>query len=136
MTRTATSRTVVCGLAILLVGCATAPPPLAPPQLDAAVPAVWSARDDLGGSPDLSWWTDFGLPELNETVETRIMDQEVRALDFLWRQEEELARIIDEELTPRRLLEAHLRRLPVRLPSRRGGGPPGRRHGSVVEMGE
>ena len=72
MTRTATSRTVAGGLAMLLVGCATAPPPLAPPQLDAAVPAVWSARDDLGGAPDLSWWTDFDLPALNETVETAL----------------------------------------------------------------
>lgn len=52
---------------------------------------------------------------LNESVERRMLDLEVRALEFLWRKEEELARIIDEELTPRRLLEAHLRRLPVRL---------------------
>lgn len=52
---------------------------------------------------------------LNESVERRLLDLEVRALEFLWRREEELARIIDEELTPRRLLEAHLRRLPVRV---------------------
>jgi hypothetical protein len=52
---------------------------------------------------------------LNETVERRLLDLEVRALEFLWKKEEELARIIDDELTPRRLLEAHLRRLPVRL---------------------
>ena len=56
---------------------------------------------------------------LNETVERRMLDLEVRALEFLWRQEEELARIIDEELTPRRLLEAHLRRLPIRVRPRR-----------------
>ena len=60
---------------------------------------------------------------LNESVEHRMLDLELRALDFLWRQEEELARIIDEELTPRRLLEAHLRRLPIRLSPRRP--PPG-----------
>jgi hypothetical protein len=52
---------------------------------------------------------------LSESVEERMLDLEMRAIEFLWRQEEELARIIDEELTPRRLLEAHLRRLPVRL---------------------
>jgi len=52
---------------------------------------------------------------LNETVERRMLDLEVRALEFMWKQEEELARIIDHELTPRRLLEAHLRRLPIRL---------------------
>ena len=57
---------------------------------------------------------------LNESVETRMLDLEVRALEFLWRQEEELARIIDEELTPRRLLEAHLRRLPIRVRPRIG----------------
>lgn len=52
---------------------------------------------------------------LNESVERRQLDLELRALEFLWKQEEELARIIDTELTPRRLLEAHLRRLPIRL---------------------
>lgn len=52
---------------------------------------------------------------LSETVEQRMLDLEARALEFLWKKEEELARIIDEELTPRRLLEAHLRRLPVTL---------------------
>jgi len=52
---------------------------------------------------------------LNESVEKRMLDLEVRALEFLWRREEELARIIDSELTPRRLLEAHLRRLPIRV---------------------
>jgi hypothetical protein len=61
---------------------------------------------------------------LNETVEKRLLDLEVRALEFLWKREEELARIIDEELTPRRLLEAHLRRLPIKLRLR--GQPPSR----------
>ncbi|MBW3535163.1 MAG: hypothetical protein KY453_08105 [Gemmatimonadetes bacterium] len=62
---------------------------------------------------------------LNESVEQRMLQLEARALEFLWRQEEELARIIDEQLTPRRLLEAHLRKLPVRLVPR----------GNVVEQG-
>jgi hypothetical protein len=52
---------------------------------------------------------------LNETVEKRMLDLEVRELEFIWKKEEELARIIDRELTPRRMLEAHLRRLPVKL---------------------
>jgi hypothetical protein len=52
---------------------------------------------------------------LNEAVEKRMLDLEIRALEFMWRQEEEIARIIDQELTPRRLLEAHLRHLPIRL---------------------
>jgi hypothetical protein len=52
---------------------------------------------------------------LNETVEKRMLDLEIRAIEFLWRQEEDLARIIDQELTPRRLLETHLRRLPIRV---------------------
>ena len=56
---------------------------------------------------------------LNESVERRLLDLELRSVEFMWRQEEELARIIDEELTPRRLLEAHLRRLPIRLVPRR-----------------
>lgn len=55
---------------------------------------------------------------LNESVERRLLEMEARALEFLWKREEELADIIDRELTPRRLLEAHLRRLPVRLRSR------------------
>lgn len=37
---------------------------------------------------------------LGESVESRLMDLEVRAVEFLWRREEALARIIDEELTP------------------------------------
>ena len=52
---------------------------------------------------------------LNESVEKRMLDLEVRALEFLWKKEEELARIIDHELTPRRFLEAHLRHLPIKL---------------------
>jgi hypothetical protein len=55
---------------------------------------------------------------LNESVERRMLEMELRSIEFLWRREEELARIIDEELTPRGLLEAHLRRLPVRLRGR------------------
>lgn len=55
---------------------------------------------------------------LNESAERRMLEMELRAVAFLWKREEELARIIDEELTPRRLLEAHLRRLPVRLTRR------------------
>ena len=55
---------------------------------------------------------------LNESVEKRMLDLEVRALEFLWKQEEELARIIDQELTPRRLLQAHLRHLPIKLQPR------------------
>ncbi len=57
---------------------------------------------------------------LNESVERRMLDLEARAIEFLWKREEELARIIDHELTPPHLLEAHLRRMPVRLlPGRR-----------------
>lgn len=52
---------------------------------------------------------------LNESVEKRMLDLEVRALEFIWKREEELARIIDQELTPRRMLEAHLRHLPIKL---------------------
>jgi hypothetical protein len=52
---------------------------------------------------------------LNESVEKRLLDLEARVLEFIWKREEELARIIDQELTPRRLLETHLRHLPVRL---------------------
>jgi hypothetical protein len=52
---------------------------------------------------------------LNESVERRLLDLEVRAIEFIWKREEEIARIIDQELTPRRLLEAHIRRLPIRL---------------------
>ena len=55
---------------------------------------------------------------LNESVEKRMVDLEVRALEFLWKREEELARIIDQELTPRRLLDAHLRHLPIKLQPR------------------
>ncbi|UCC27029.1 MAG: hypothetical protein JSU98_07950 [Gemmatimonadales bacterium] len=52
---------------------------------------------------------------LAESSEDRILQMEARAVEFLWRREEELARIMDEELTPRYLLRKHLRRLPVRV---------------------
>jgi hypothetical protein len=56
---------------------------------------------------------------LNETVERRMMRLELQAMEFIWKQEELLARIIDEELTPRHLLDRHLRRLPVDVAPRR-----------------
>lgn len=52
---------------------------------------------------------------INESVERRMLDLEVRHLEWMWRQEEDLANIIDQELTPRRILETHLRHLPIRL---------------------
>ncbi len=52
---------------------------------------------------------------LNESVEKRMLDLEVRAIEFMWKREEELAQIIDQELTPRRLLETHLRHIPIKL---------------------
>ena len=50
---------------------------------------------------------------LNESTERRIMGLELEAIEFTWKHEEELARIIDEELTPDDVRERHLRRLPV-----------------------
>jgi hypothetical protein len=44
---------------------------------------------------------------------------ELQALEFMWKQEEALAQIIDEELTPQGLRERHLRRLPVRVAPKR-----------------
>ena len=52
---------------------------------------------------------------VNETAESRLLDGDVRDVEFMWKQEEALARIMDEELTPLEVLEAHLRKLPVRL---------------------
>ncbi|MEJ2540779.1 MAG: hypothetical protein P8188_12555, partial [Gemmatimonadota bacterium] len=57
---------------------------------------------------------------VNETAESRAPTGVAGELEFLWRREEALARIMDEELTPLRVLEAHLGRLPVRLGR---GGP-------------
>lgn len=50
---------------------------------------------------------------LNDSVERRMMEVELKALEFTWKREEELARIIDEELTPEEVRDRHLRRLPV-----------------------
>lgn len=60
---------------------------------------------------------------LSENVERRMLEMEARALEFRWRREEELARIMDEELSPRHVLARHLRRLPIRLASRRPRSP-------------
>lgn len=56
---------------------------------------------------------------LSETVEQRMIDLELAGVEYIWQKEEELARIIDEELTPRETLERHLARLPIRLGRRR-----------------
>jgi hypothetical protein len=40
---------------------------------------------------------------LSEGVERRALEVEARGLEFMWRREEELARIMDEELDPRGL---------------------------------
>ena len=55
---------------------------------------------------------------LNESVEKRMLDLETHALELMWKKEEELALIIDEELTPRRLIETHVRHLPIKLKPR------------------
>ncbi len=52
---------------------------------------------------------------LNESLERRMGRLEAMALEQMWRREEELARIVDEELTPTAILKRHLDRLPVRL---------------------
>ncbi len=56
---------------------------------------------------------------LSESVEQRMIDLEMGAIEHVWRREEELARIMDEELTPREVWEEHLRRLPIRFRPRR-----------------
>ncbi len=56
---------------------------------------------------------------VNEGAERRLLELELQALEFMWKREEELARITDEDLTPRARLEAHLRYLPVKVPPRR-----------------
>ena len=50
---------------------------------------------------------------LNDSVERRMMEQELKAIEFTWKREEELAQIIDEQLTPVDVQEQHYRRLPV-----------------------
>ena len=50
---------------------------------------------------------------LNDSVERRMMELELKALEFMWKREEELARIIDEELTPKDVRDRHMQRLPV-----------------------
>lgn len=61
---------------------------------------------------------------LSESVESRLLEMEARALEFMWRREAELARIIDEELTPRSVLARHLARLPATVGRRGEERPP------------
>jgi hypothetical protein len=53
---------------------------------------------------------------LNEGVERRALENEAKALEFMWKREEELARIMEEELDPRGLRS--------RWRARAEGGPP------------
>jgi len=55
---------------------------------------------------------------LNEGVERRALEVEARGLEFMWKREEELARIMDEELDPRGLRSKWRARV-------EGGPPPG-----------
>ena len=50
---------------------------------------------------------------VNNSVERRMMELELQAIEFMWKREEELAHIIDEQLTPDDVRERHFRRLPV-----------------------
>jgi len=62
---------------------------------------------------------------VNDSVERRIMESELQALEFMWKREEDLARIIDEQLTPENVRDRHFRRLPVTvLPHAPGAVPP------------
>ena len=54
---------------------------------------------------------------LNEGVERKALEAEAKALEFMWRREEELARIMDEELDPKGLLSRWRAK-------GKGGGPP------------
>lgn len=49
---------------------------------------------------------------LNEAVERQMMAQELKALEFMWKREEELARIIDEELSHSGVWQRHIQRIP------------------------
>jgi hypothetical protein len=51
---------------------------------------------------------------VNEGAERDMLQLEVRVLEQMWEKEEELARIMDEDLTPPGPLSRHLRRLPPR----------------------
>ena len=82
--------------------------------------SVGAFTERVTGTPTSLWKLGpvgaIGLEiALNESVERRMLEMELRALEFLWKREEELARIMDEELTPGSLVAAHRRRLPVRL---------------------
>lgn len=50
---------------------------------------------------------------LNDSVEQRMMRAELRSLEIVWKREEELAKIIDEELTNKSIFDRHLSRLPI-----------------------
>lgn len=96
-----TRRVLAVSLGLLAAGCATVPPPVAVPDLDATVPARWSARENLGGAPDLTWWTDFGVPELNEAVVTALeQNYDLQAAAARLEQASADARIAAADLLP------------------------------------
>jgi multidrug efflux system outer membrane protein len=98
---TGTTHALGLSLALLAAGCTTMPPPVATPQLDAAVPARWSARDDLGSAPAVTWWTDFGIPELNDTVQTALeQNYDLQAAAARLEQASADARIAAADLLP------------------------------------
>ena len=48
----------------------------------------------------------------NEEIERRLLEMEVQELEAHWREEEELAAIVDGELTPVAMLQSMVRRIP------------------------
>ncbi len=86
-----------------------------------AIDAAGSAEEFTKqiGSVRASLWKLGGERSLaleiavNERSERGMLELELRALRDLWRQEEELARIIDEELTPAHIGERYARRVPA-----------------------
>ena len=55
----------------LVAACATAPP-IEPPSLAVVTPESWTTPQETAATVTLSWWSDFGDPDLNEVVESAI----------------------------------------------------------------
>ena len=70
-------RPTIALVALLVAGCASAPP-IAPPVLDVVVPEAWTAAEvgttaeAPAGSLDADWWTSFGDPDLTAAVEAAL----------------------------------------------------------------
>ena len=90
----------VAGVAVVAVGCASAPP-VEPPVLDVQIPTEWTAEEVPVGQVDVTWWEDFGDGGLAAAVDIALaQNYDLRAAAARLEQAAADARAAEGDLQP------------------------------------